>query len=322
MQVEIKQMLNQELRARTPAAAVGALFLCPLFFGLTQLSPFHFIWAGIAALVIMVSSVFRYILINKSIKLNSVFILTSALGWSVLSTGVFLTFNFQATESQMMLLFLSGIASSALITLTANPKVFKIYVALILIIPPGVHALVLYDTLSIKYLIIFLTYLVFLLKLSSVYYQGLVHNFENTVKLDQERSVLQTILDTVPGFLSYIDKNLKYVSMNSNLRNALGLKEHECKGKNVGFLNDDDEWTRQIKMFSDSPIDSYNVEAKLKFGLNERWHLISMRKSKDQLWIICISVDIHQEKMLQSRPQRWQRSVKCHRALHTKLTIP
>ncbi len=234
MQVEIKQMLNQELRARTPAAAVGALFLCPLFFGLTQLSPFHFIWAGIAALVIMVSSVFRYILINKSIKLNSVFILTSALGWSVLSTGVFLTFNFQATESQMMLLFLSGIASSALITLTANPKVFKIYVALILIIPPGVHALVLYDTLSIKYLIIFLTYLVFLLKLSSVYYQGLVHNFENTVKLDQERSVLQTILDTVPGFLSYIDKNLKYVSMNSNLRNALGLKEHECKGKNVG----------------------------------------------------------------------------------------
>lgn len=307
----VKARIDHELRERAPAAAGGGIILLLGLSYLTKIPIFSGSWVVLAsAVLILFPNLIRFYAARKSRyswrTLSSVSVLLSGMGWAGLSSWILLTYHFDRFESQVTLLFLSGIASSSLLTLAADPKVFRCFVGLTLLVPISIYSLSHPDGIALPYLMIFLMYCAFLYKQSSIYFTSLIQKFKNEMKLEEERALLSTILDTVPGFLSYIDKDLRYVAMNANLRNALGLRENEYVGKPVGFLDENDEWTLRLKDFSKSRRLVSNQELLLKIGEEKRWHLVSMRKTEGLDWIVLVSIDIHQEKelALQAEDQR------------------
>ncbi|NEP42256.1 MAG: PAS domain S-box protein, partial [Okeania sp. SIO2H7] len=74
----------------------------------------------------------------------------------------------------------------------------------------------------------------------SEYYCAFVRDISESKKvrlgLIDAREQLQAVLDAVPGLVSWVDSDLRYLGVNRHLANAYGLPAENFIGKEVGFL--------------------------------------------------------------------------------------
>lgn len=67
--------------------------------------------------------------------------------------------------------------------------------------------------------------------------------------LQKTNEQLQAVLDAVPGFVSWIDANLRYLGVNEHLAHSLNLSPQEIVGKSVGFLTGNTELFEFLESF-------------------------------------------------------------------------
>lgn len=300
----LEKKLRQELFERAPASAIGSCLLLGAF---SLIVP-QWVESTVALSMggmIGLGNLLRLFIISRPDhpQLRPVYIacsLATAVGWGLLSTWAYLRFNFEGFENQAVLLIMSGIGASSLLSLAAAPLASRFFIALTIVLPISICVLHNQGRKELTFLGLFGFFAIFLWAQSRSLYRSLLERFQTALTLEEEHSILQTIVDTVPGYLSYIDKDLRYMVMNANLRRQLNISEADYVGKKVGFLHDMyDVVAKEIIQFALSDRDTLNREMELRIDNEYRWHMICLRKSDDRQWLVCVSINIHHEKMLQ-----------------------
>jgi signal transduction histidine kinase len=86
-----------------------------------------------------------------------------------------------------------------------------------------IYEFILRDKLETKMIVVciifYLLFHIYQLKLS---YRNIRRTFENDLQMSIEREKLQTLINAVPGQVSFIDKNLRYVMANENAKTTFG----------------------------------------------------------------------------------------------------
>ncbi len=74
-------------------------------------------------------------------------------------------------------------------------------------------------------------------------------------QLEATREQFQAILDAVPGGVSWLDRNLCYLGINSHLAQTFGLMPEDFLGRKIGFLSASPEFEEFARNFfaSDEP---------------------------------------------------------------------
>ena len=112
---------------------------------------------------------------------------------------------------------------------------------------------------------------------------------ESDLFLTETDEQLETLLEAVPGFVSWISSDLFYLGVNRHLAKIYKIAPEEFIGKNIGFLNGDEtEFTRFIRDFfaSDATLTVHEM------GSSVRQYLIVAQKYNQGKAACTVGLDI------------------------------
>lgn len=125
--------------------------------------------------------------------------------------------------------------------------------------------------------------------------------------LTMERSMLMSILKGFPGKLSIFDSELRYVNVSEFLSSEFSFDS--ILGEKLGFSKKADRFVDIVKSFSQSSEQQRVFEDQLMTSKGLRWHYISLLKNTASGQIICMSLDIEQQKEIELERQNNNRLV-------------
>ncbi|MEY3329276.1 MAG: hypothetical protein RLZZ115_2159 [Cyanobacteriota bacterium] len=117
---------------------------------------------------------------------------------------------------------------------------------------------------------------------------------ENALRITRDQ--LQTVLDAVPGTVSWIDSDLCYIEVNQRLANMLNLPRERFIGQHIGFLGTSLEFQDFVQYLFDSPeIDAYR---EVRNQVNGEWrhYLIVAQKYNYNRAAFVVGIDITERK--------------------------
>lgn len=202
----------------------------------------------------------------------SVFII--GLSWAKLFADINQFYGFFSPHSFYCLMLMAGQFSGAVATFSANPKAYFIYVMPMAIVP----AIQVYQTLPqptvVCTLIAFFTlFYLYQVRLSHLYIK---RSIENELARTLERDKLQSLLNAVPGFVSFIDNELRYQILNEFGKSY--YSEQNILGKSVGFLHPDSDFVHFVKDFMDSEKKTSTRELSIEFSGAMKSFVVSIKK--------------------------------------------
>ncbi len=115
-------------------------------------------------------------------------------------------------------------------------------------------------------------------------------------ELRYAKDQLRAVLDAVPGLVSWIDAEGKYLGVNQDLANKFGFKAEYFIGRKIGFLENSEQFTEFINHFfaSSDPKHSQVVEMQIKG--TQTYYLIAAQKYNEGQAMVLIGIDITQRK--------------------------
>ena len=117
---------------------------------------------------------------------------------------------------------------------------------------------------------------------------------ENALRMATDQ--LQTVLEAVPGTVSWIDSDLCYIEVNQRLANMLNLPRERFIGQHIGFLGTSSEFQDFVQDLFDSPeIDAYR---EVRNQVNGEWrhYLIVAQKYNYNRAAFVVGIDITERK--------------------------
>lgn len=123
---------------------------------------------------------------------------------------------------------------------------------------------------------------------------------KRTQQLEKANEQLQAVIDAVPGFISWIDSDLKYLGVNKRLAKALNIQPEDFVGKDIGFINHRQEFGGFIeKFFNDSQ--QTLTETTIKNYVNgiPRYHLLVAQKYNQGKAAVSVGIDITERKQVE-----------------------
>ena len=303
--------LAQEVRSRSLSSAWGGFVLFLLLGYVLSKDPVpegfpRIILAGGFASIFFSCAIRLYLfyqvkpfsLDRLSNKISALAILGGA-GWGAISEVVYTHASYGVNSTQMTIMILSGVSASSVSSLAAKPRAFAGFIFTALWIPVLLSSVQKSEKITPEFVFLVLAYSGFLWSQVKVVYRSLIERFTNEAQLREERNLLRTIFEAVPGYISYLDSDLKYLSMNPNLEKAMGITREQYLGKSIGFLGGGNtEWVSCVTNFAKSDAQELRSEITIKaFGEN-RWNLVSMKKNGNTGMIVCVAIDIHNERLM------------------------
>ena len=113
-----------------------------------------------------------------------------------------------------------------------------------------------------------------------------------TESLDNAKEQLQTILDAVPGTISWIDSDLRYLGVNRSLAKVFNVKQEEFVGKRLGFMGSSPEFVQFVKEFFGSENKQAYQEINAIANGKKYTHLIIGQKYGNNKAAVFIGIDI------------------------------
>ena len=113
-----------------------------------------------------------------------------------------------------------------------------------------------------------------------------------TEALDNAKEQLQTVLDAVPGTISWIDSDLIYQGVNRSLADVFNLKPEEFVGKPLGFRGSSPEFVDFVKEFFKSENKQTSREINATSDGKRYTHLIIGQKYGNDKAAVFIGIDI------------------------------
>jgi PAS domain S-box-containing protein len=114
--------------------------------------------------------------------------------------------------------------------------------------------------------------------------------------LRNAKNQLQTVLEAVPGTVSWIDSDLCYIEVNQRLSNMLNLPRERFVGQHIGFLGTSSEFQDFVQDLFNSPeIDAYR---EVRNQVNGEWrhYLIVAQKYNHNQAAFVVGIDITDRK--------------------------
>ncbi|MFP4298886.1 MAG: PAS domain S-box protein [Spirulinaceae cyanobacterium] len=115
-------------------------------------------------------------------------------------------------------------------------------------------------------------------------------------RLREAKDQLQAILEAVPGIVSWISSDLRYLGVNRHLARTYGIRPEAFVGKDIGFLGTGSEFNQFVRdFFASSRQDSYlEVSAHVQ-GQPQNYLVVAQKYDRDRAAFI-VGIDITERK--------------------------
>lgn len=121
--------------------------------------------------------------------------------------------------------------------------------------------------------------------------------------LQVAKDKLQAVWDAVPGFVSLISSDLKYIGVNQQLANVYGLPPEQFIGQQIGFLNTSGAFSQFITEFFASNQEEATKEVTSGINQNEKTYLMVIKKYQQGTAAVLIGIDITERKQAEDKIQ-------------------
>ena len=120
-------------------------------------------------------------------------------------------------------------------------------------------------------------------------------------ELQNSRDRFQAILDAVPGGVSWLDRDLVYLGINSHLAQTFGLNPGDFIGHPIGFLSVSPEFENFARTFFEGPQESDNHEIEMEIGEQKRIYFMMARKYRGGNSALFVGIDITERKQAERK---------------------
>jgi C4-dicarboxylate-specific signal transduction histidine kinase len=129
---------------------------------------------------------------------------------------------------------------------------------------------------------------------------------ELKISAEERNHTLSAVLDAIPGYVSWLTQDLRYIGGNTSFLQAFQLTSETLAGRNVGSISNDDRFHAELVDFQRSIDPSRLVEHSVSTNKGQRWMLLALQKFKlgDRPSIMVVGVDIHPMKEAQNELER------------------
>lgn len=273
-----------ELTERNRYTAIVQLLLCLVSFVICYGMHAHSLWTLIGYLMIGLGCLSRiYLLLQMPVKdlpkrsleiayYLSVFCIGS--GWAKIFIDIIDYYGFFSPHSFYCLMLMAGQFSGAVATFSANPKAYATYILPMSIFP----SIFLYSKLNdpsvtLTLIAFFTLFYLYQIRLSHLYIK---RSIENELAQTLERDKLSSLLNAVPGFVSFIDNELRYQILNEFGKSY--YNEQNILGKSVGFLHPESEFVKFVQDFMTSERETSTRELSIEFSGEMKSFVVSIKK--------------------------------------------
>jgi signal transduction histidine kinase len=317
----LQTQLRKIVHDRGQYTAWPNIFFVVISLGLLERMLRHDYKLGFGLLAVLIGSIFRIILasskevpvyLNESRwRLYHFVIILIGLGWGTNYIFVHLYYGLESTESLYTMLILVGLLSGGITTLSSSPPLYLSYVISALIIPI-VHFIYDYNEpghlLVAVFIIIFCSFHFYHASMS---YDVLKRSILNDQNLIEQRDRIQALINAVPGFVSFIDENLKYQIINEYGK-AL-YNQADIIGRPVGYLHPDSEFSLFVQDFMKSDKIQQTSELKIEASNLQLWFIVTIKKIETSLkGAVIVSVPI--DELVKTRKDLEAQQAKAHYA--------
>ncbi|GEM_PF-2395176 len=302
-QNSIESKLRKVIYDRGRFTAWPNLFFAIVSVGISEKMLFTDYTTSIGLLAVTIGTIIRILLMNSTknpIYINEkrwillhLSVILIGLGWGLNYIFVHLFYGLESNESLYSMLIVVGIISGGITSLSPAPKLYYSYLISALIIP---MAHFIYDYSEPGHLLI--AVFIIILSIFNLYNATMSHELvKNYVSSDQkaveQRDKLQTLINTVPGFVSFIDEEMRY--QNINQFGKLFYNEIEIIGKRVGHIHPDSDFSRFVTNFMNSTKEQHTGELKIEIGTHSSWFIVSIKRiTTNPKGAVIVSVPINE----------------------------
>jgi diguanylate cyclase (GGDEF)-like protein len=131
-------------------------------------------------------------------------------------------------------------------------------------------------------------------------------------ELADTRDQFQAILDAVPGGVSWLDRELRYLGINKHLADTFNIDPQDFIGQRIGFLNASPEFVKFAHGFFDSGLETEMRELLMSVGQEKRYYFMMARKYRGGDSALFVGIDISERKYAELQLH--------YEAFHDKLT--
>ncbi|MGK7929009.1 MAG: PAS domain S-box protein [Spirulina sp.] len=110
--------------------------------------------------------------------------------------------------------------------------------------------------------------------------------------LARSKAQLQAVLEAVPGIVSWISSDLRYLGVNRHLAKTFDLSPEDFVGKNIGFLQASDDFNQFVQDFFAAPEQDNFREVEALVDGETRNYLIAAQKYDDGAAAFTVGIDI------------------------------
>jgi PAS domain S-box-containing protein len=112
---------------------------------------------------------------------------------------------------------------------------------------------------------------------------------------------LQAVLDAVPGFVSWIGADLRYIGVNRHLADAFDLTPEDLACEQLGFRNNSPHFVKFMRQFMASPEDAASLVIDIQVGGSTRNYLMAVQKYQQGTAAVSVGIDITERKQTEER---------------------
>ena len=123
-------------------------------------------------------------------------------------------------------------------------------------------------------------------------------------QLQNAKDQLQAVLDAVPGLVSWIDSDLRYLGVNRHLATAFDLPAESFAGREVGFMENRPGFAEFARQFFNSKSQTTSQEVCVGIDGTRRNYLIVAQKYHQGTQAVFVGVDITERRRMEAELHR------------------
>lgn len=128
------------------------------------------------------------------------------------------------------------------------------------------------------------------------------HN--KSLENQQAKEQLEAVLGAIPGYVSWLDNQGKYLGVNTYLANSLNLLPQDFVGKELGFMQGGQEFSKFIKNFIDSSETSVSKVVEVSINNRNCSYLVVACKYKQNQETVVVGIDITERQQAEMKLQQ------------------
>lgn len=116
----------------------------------------------------------------------------------------------------------------------------------------------------------------------------------------ESQELFESMLDTIPGYVSWLSSDLTYLGVNRAVSETFGVAPGDFQGKPLGFLLQEEySFAHHARKFFRSDKSSDSFEVSMLLGEKKVWQLVQAKKYKNGTEAIFIGIDITEKKRME-----------------------